>query len=320
MKADEFLAITTVSMILVFKMAAAYTTGKTSFSVKCREDMVQYRIFGIFVLPGEQIDFEVSEAVMEGHYGFKAGSGVITKSENNKWRWQAPSKKGYYSIIITNPTLTDSMILNVFVMVPYQQLEGEYLNGYRIGRYPEKPLRNLEIYEPPNGFIEVTEQNQGIYISPHFQLKQFLCKQDSDFPKFVVLREKLLSKLEIVLERVNEAGYHCETFHVMSGYRTPYYNEVIKDVRYSRHIYGGAADIFIDVHPRDGLMDDLNGDGSHDIGDAMILYDHIDLLSHSPDFHPFAGGLGAYEKTPSHGPFVHVDVRGYCARWGFGDR
>ena len=315
MKADEFLAITTVSMILVFKMAAAYTTGKTSFSVKCREDMVQYRIFGIFVLPGEQIDFEVSEAVMEGHYGFKAGSGVITKSENNKWRWQAPSKKGYYSIIITNPTLTDSMILNVFVMVPYQQLEGEYLNGYRIGRYPEKPLRNLEIYEPPNGFIEVTEQNQGIFISPHFQLKQFLCKQDSDFPKFVVLREKLLSKLEIVLERVNEAGYHCETFHVMSGYRTPYYNEVIKDVRYSRHIYGGAADIFIDVDPEDGIMDDLNKDGKINYHDADVLYDIIDDLYGKPWYEFYIGGLGKYGCTECHGPFVHIDARGFRARW-----
>jgi hypothetical protein len=26
--------------------------------------------------------------------------------------------------------------------------------------------------------------------------------------------------------------------------------------------------------------------------------------------------LARYRKTPAHGPFVHVDVRGFRARWG----
>jgi len=315
MKAHMLLAITVTSVILIFTMAAAYTTGKTSFSVKYKEDFIRYRTFGIYVLPGEQVEFEISEVTTKGNYGFEAESGVIIKSENNKWRWQAPSKKGHYSIIITNPALTDSMILDAFVMVPYQQIEGEYLNGYRIGRYPEKPLHNLAIYEQPDGFIEVTEQNQEIYISPHFQLKQFLCKQNGNFPKFVVLRERLLTKLEIVLERVNEAGYHCETFYVMSGYRTPYYNEVIKDVRYSRHIYGGAADIFIDVDPEDGIMDDLNKDGKINYHDADVLYDIIDDMYGKPWYEFYVGGLGKYGCTECHGPFVHIDARGFRARW-----
>jgi uncharacterized protein YcbK (DUF882 family) len=34
----------------------------------------------------------------------------------------------------------------------------------------------------------------------------------------------------------------------MSGYRTPYYNGVLHDVRYSMHQFGGAADIFVDRH------------------------------------------------------------------------
>ncbi len=315
MKAPNLLVITALSIALVVDIAAAFSTGKTGFSVKYKEEIIPYRTFGIFVLPGEKIHMEISDANVKGDYGFEVESGSTTKYEKNKWMWQAPLRTGYYSIMITNPLLQDTMTINVFVMVPFKELTGEYLNGYRIGAYPEKPLRNLKIYEPPEGFIEVTEQNMDTYISPHFKLKQFLCKQNETYPKYVVLRERLLLKLEIILEKVNEAGYQCETFHVMSGYRTPHYNEIIKDVRYSRHIYGGAADIFIDVNPEDGIMDDLNKDGKINYADADVLYEIIDDLYGKPWYEFYVGGLGKYGCTECHGPFVHIDVRGFRARW-----
>lgn len=210
----------------------------------------------------------------------------------------------------------DSIILNVFVMLPFKELKGEYLNGYRIGRYPSTPLKGLSIYKVPKGFIEVTKENEEIFMTPHFQLKQFVCKQESNYPKYIVLRERLLLKLELILERVNEKGYPCKTFNIMSGYRTPYYNQVIGNVKYSRHLWGGAADIFIDENPCDQVMDDLNRDGRIDYHDAKVLYDIIDSMYGKPWYSKFLGGLAWYKKTSSHGPFVHVDVRGYKARWG----
>ena len=315
MTTHKLLATIAISILLTSSAAASFSAGKTSFSVKYKEEILRYEEFGIYVLPGEQVNFEVTGAVLKGNYLFEAESGTIIHSERSTWQWLAPIQTGNYLIMIINPTLADTMNLNVFVMVPYHKMEGEYLNGYRIGQYPDRPLHNLEIYEPPDGFIEVTQQNQDIFISPHFQLKQFLCKQNGDFPKYIVLRERLLSKLEIILEKVNEAGYQCETFFMMSGYRTPYYNEVIKDVRYSRHIYGGAADIFIDVNPKDGIMDDLNGDGKINYGDADVLYDIIDDLYGKPWFEFYVGGLGKYGCTECHGPFVHIDARGFRARW-----
>jgi uncharacterized protein YcbK (DUF882 family) len=103
----------------------------------------------------------------------------------------------------------------------------------------------------------------------------------------------------------------------MSGYRTPYYNELIGNVKRSRHLLGGAADIFIDESPKDGMMDDLNKDGKIDWRDAHILYEIIDDMYGKKFYEPFVGGLARYEKTACHGPFVHVDVRGNRARWGF---
>jgi uncharacterized protein YcbK (DUF882 family) len=127
----------------------------------------------------------------------------------------------------------------------------------------------------------------------------------------------LLLKLELILEKVNEKGYRCDTFHIMSGYRTPYYNKAIGNVKYSRHIYGGAADIFIDENPKDNMMDDLNQDGKIDYRDAAIIYRIIDDLYGKKFYDPFLGGLARYKKTSNHGPFVHVDVRGRRARWGY---
>ena len=102
----------------------------------------------------------------------------------------------------------------------------------------------------------------------------------------------------------------------MSGYRTPYYNGLIGNAAYSRHLYGEAADIFVDHQPKDGMMDDLNRDGKLDWKDAKVLCRIIEGLCDTKSYEPFIGGLGAYEKTPYHGPFIHVDVRGCKARWG----
>jgi len=64
------------------------------------------------------------------------------------------------------------------------------------------------------------------------------------------------------------------------------------------------------------MMDDLNGDGNIDYKDALVLYDLIDGLSGEENYRVFIGGLGWYKKNHIHGPFVHIDVRGFRARWG----
>jgi hypothetical protein len=201
-------------------------------------------------------------------------------------------------------------------MVPFNELIDGFLNGYRIGAYPSILWRKSPIYKPPIGFLEVTQENEDTFISPHFRLKQFLCKQGDGYPKYIVIKEKLLLKLELILEKVNEKGYRATTFNILSGYRTPHYNKAIGNVKYSRHIYGGAADIFVDENPRDDMMDDLNNDGRIDYQDAAIMYDIIDGMYGKPWYQFLVGGLGRYKKTAHHGPFVHIDIRGFRARWG----
>ena len=125
----------------------------------------------------------------------------------------------------------------------------------------------------------------------------------------------LLRKLEFLTEAVNKKGIATQGFHIMSGYRTPYYNKLIKNRLWSRHQWGGASDIFIDENPKDGRMDDLNRDGKIDVKDARYLADLVEEYYTSPSFQPYIGGLGIYKANAAHGPFIHVDVRGFRARW-----
>ena len=130
-------------------------------------------------------------------------------------------------------------------MVPFEISEHQKLNGYRIGQYKQKPLKNNPVYKPPTAFVEVTPQNRDERVSPHFTLGQFISKQASAYPKYLALRERLLLKLEMILEAVKEQGIQVSTLHVMSGFRTPFYNKAIGNpTQYSRHLYGDAADIF----------------------------------------------------------------------------
>jgi hypothetical protein len=295
--------------------AAAFSPEKAGFTLKFNDEVSPYRVISVFVLPGETVTLEARDTNKKNKYALRPPAGKTKQIATNKWHWQAPQKTGLYPVKIMPPRSTDSITLNVFVMVPYSRLKGEDLNGYLIGQY-STPLNQSSTYKPPRGFIEVTKQNEGTYISPHFKLKQFLCKQKSGYPKYVVLKERLLLKLELILEKVNEMGYQYDTFNIMSGYRTPYYNKALCNVTYSCHVYGSAADIFIDGNPKDGMMDDLNYDGNIDYRDAAVLANIIDEMDGKPSYSRFVGGLGLYEKTNFHGPFVHVDVRGSRARWG----
>jgi len=207
------------------------------------------------------------------------------------------------------------MLLRAFILIPFKSLRGEHLDGYRIGKYPGIGRLRSILYTPPKGFIQVTERNKATLLSPDFRLEQFLCKQESSFPKYVVLKERLLHKLEALLRVLNAKGIRCETFFVMSGYRTPYYNRLIGNGPYSRHIYGDAADIFVDENPKDGRLDDLNRDGRIDVLDAQMIYDLVESLHPQPWYERFIGGLGRYRATAARGPFVHVDTRGIRARW-----
>ena len=284
------------------------------FAVSLNGEASAYRDTSVFMLPGTTATLDASGGP-PGDYSLTTKDGIAIQQMARRWRYTAPERPGLYTLTVDGPAKKDSIVVHLFVMVPAAQVKHGWLNGYLIGDYPVPSSTNTR-YVPPRGFVEVTKGNEDTKVSPHFTLKQFLCRQDasSDYPKYVVLEERLLLKLEAILERVNQIGFPVDTLHVMSAYRTPYYNHAIGDVKYSMHQWGSAADIYVDPRKKD-RMEDMNKDGQVDIGDSKFLYDRIEELLAAPGQQKFEGGMGFYPATAAHPPFVHVDVRGTKARW-----
>lgn len=280
-----------------------------SFKVIINGEKTDLNIFSIFVMPSNDIKLQIiSDEKFSVHFRDKNISSI-----SKEHLIKAPSEKGLYKLLIASEP-SDSMLINVFVKVPLSKMNGEFLNGYRIGKYPEKPLNDNPVYAKPKGLIEVTEANQFTNISPNFTLSDFVCKQEGSFPKYVLIRSKLILKLEYIHRLLRSKGISLTKFKFISAYRTPFYNKSIGNVKNSRHIYGGAADIYID-EDNNGRMDDLNKDGKLDQNDAEYLYRLIDEQHTKGEYKEYIGGLGKYKRTSAHPAFIHIDTRGFKARW-----
>lgn len=277
---------------------------------------IPYEVFAVYVAPGHTAEVTLAGPEREADAKLYAEAGQVSPAGPQSWTWRAPTEPGVYRLDVARQRTGEVIRLNAFVLIPYSAMgdDGE-LGDYRIGDYPSEPLRGLDQYLPPQGFIRVTKENRDLLLSPHFTLGQFISKQAGGWPKYVTLREEMLGKLEMILATVNDRGVRADTFHVMSGFRTPYYNHAIGNVRYSRHQWGDASDIFVDVEPRNGVMDDINGDGKVSVADARYLGKLVEGLAKTRGWNTYVGGLGIYGSSATHGPFIHVDTRGFRARW-----
>lgn len=273
------------------------------------------RARALFIMPGDVIDLAAqnlasadNELVLQTF-----GHGVIERDTTSRWQWRAPTTPGLYPLIVYNRVRKSRLRLNVFVQQRFDARQ-QAIDGYRIGHYQPRGLRGRASSAPPEGFVAVTPANRDVRVSEHFTLGQFLCHQQPEhWPKYLRLRPRLLEKLERVRAALAKASFDVPTVTVMSGFRTPWYNADIGNTTvYSQHLFGSAADIFVDADG-DNRMDDLNGDGVIDTADARWLADLVDTIT--AETPALAGGMSAYPANSRHGPFVHVDVRGTRVRW-----
>jgi hypothetical protein len=267
----------------------------------------------IFAMPGEKIALAAT-APPSRLYRIDAPHGALTATGPNKWTWEAPRKPGLYSIELENTAGSEVADFSVFVMVPSTAVRNGVLNAYRIGDYPDTPLKGNPIYIEPKGFIEVTKDNEDTRVSPNFRIKEFLTKQVSGYPKYLVLDERLIYLLEALGTHLEARGWDADDIFIMSGYRTPFYNKQLDDTKYSLHQWGRASDIFLDKDGN-GVMDDFNKDKAVTRDDAVALAGVLEALAKTPELAGFIGGVGIYGANPAHGPFVHVDTRPWRARW-----
>lgn len=275
----------------------------------CEHQAVQWPVQAFFVLPGQVVHLEPGTARPSASICFSPPQGELRGLPSRGWSWKAPAKAGLYSAAYLETPRSSPLILNFFVMVPFGALKRGYVGGYRIGVYPEQTVSKYSHLKPIRGFVEVTKENQGTRLTPHFTLGQFLCKQTGGFPKYLVLDERLPAKLERLQELILARDPAKPRLEIMSGYRTPAYNHRLGNAAHSAHLYGQAADVCLSAPNQPRALKA----GKRMIQTLYQIVEEMDLDFGEP---AWAGGLGYYPAGPEHPAFLHVDVRGMHARWG----
>ncbi len=129
-------------------------------------------------------------------------------------------------------------------------------------------------------------------ITEHFSLEEFRCHNGDPYPRPWI--EPRLRPLCIALEAIR-AACGGRVVHVLSGYRSPDYNEALRLAGHgvakdSQHMHGRAADIAVEVMSPAEVQAVVHG--LVEVGTIQI------------------GGLGRYQG------WVHVDVRpGPLVQW-----
>jgi hypothetical protein len=207
----------------------------------------------------------------------------------------------------------------VLSLVPLSEKRSGRIGSYLIGTWPHEQggTPRTPAYAAPRGMVRVTPENLDLPVSRHFRLRHFVTKGQEDvWPKYVLISPRLLDKLELTIDELERMGHPVQRVGVISGFRTPSYNagggNTAGRGAQSRHMYGDAMDWFID-NDGDGRMDDLNGDGRVDMQDLRIMAEAAERVERRyPDL---IGGIGVYRPTGAHNGFIHIDTRGYRARW-----
>jgi len=198
----------------------------------------------------------------------------------------------------------------LIILVDASRWRTTTLNSYPIGLYGDGNSRR----DNPGGFIEMRQADAGVRLSSHFTLGEFLGHTEGCYPQYLALDLRLVDKLETLLSSLGDLYPEPLDIHVFSGFRTPEYNRAIgNETDFSAHLYGTAADIWVESFPPNNLMDDVDRNKRIDIDDGNYIVDLTRRIEASGSVS--VGGAAAYRWTPQHGPFVHIDVRGRPASW-----
>lgn len=230
-----------------------------------------------------------------------------------------PRQSGIWNVVLQmRDAVRPASGVSVITLVPLSAKRAGRIGNYRIGNWPnEQGGATNPIYRPPAGMIEVTPQNRETWLSEHIQLKDFITKgQENVWPKYVVVQPRILDKIELVIQELELMGHPVKNIFAVSGFRTPAYNAGGGNTsgrgKLSRHMYGDAMDIAVD-NDNNSIMDDLNGDGRINLSDARVIGEAVDRVERK--YPAMVGGMHYYPPTGGHQGMVHIDTRGFRARW-----
>jgi len=253
--------------------------------------------------PGETLSLSTPDSCSWAFSGGEPASCSGTSAS-----WTAPRRHGVVRLSLSSRDAVQEYAL--IILVDASRWRTTTLNSYPIGLYGDGNSRR----DNPAAFIEMRQADAGVRLSSHFTLGEFLGHTEGCYPQYLALDLRLVDKLETLLSSLGESYPEPLDIHVFSGFRSPEYNSSIgNETDFSAHLYGTAADIWVESFPPNNLMDDVDRNKRIDIGDGSFIVDLTRRIEASGSVP--VGGASAYRWTPQHGPFVHIDVRGRPASW-----
>lgn len=266
-----------------------------------------------FALPGELVSYPLEVQGTPGSLAWQwvsvGDSAPVALPRSLAEPLRAPAQPGFYRLALLRGgerrIIGD---MSMAVLVPFASKVGANLDGFRIGTYAAE--RRTTRSSRPAGFVRIDPQHLELPVTDHLRIRDFMTHDgQTTWPRYAALDERLLDKLELVVQEIAKFGKRrgredtvSVIVNVHSGFRTPLYNRrVPRAARDSRHQYGDAADIAIDA----------NRDTRVSAADVRLMARAVDAVERD---HPdLVGGLGVY--TLGGRAYVHVDARGTRVRW-----
>lgn len=205
-----------------------------------------------------------------------------------------------YDLRHRNPPVTSKAevdrILSGFRRVRAEDLPTGYLRQSGMLAHPG--------YRPPVFYV-VERKDLRRRIVGRNRLRQLVCRdlryRSSLFTPgrrlYLGIDPDILHKAIDLQHSLKAYGYDPYAFRINSGHRTPSHNRIVGGARGSRHQRGDALDLSIGDVDRNGWSD------RRDKAIVLRILDGRVIGSR--------GGLGLYPGTQT----VHMDLRGYRARW-----
>ncbi|MFO8184850.1 MAG: hypothetical protein R6U39_11865 [Candidatus Aegiribacteria sp.] len=263
----------------------------------------RYRL-AFVVMPGDSVTLSTGEQIT----GWSVTAGEPATGSGDSFEWRAPRSHGIFHLDVSTGDAVEKF--TVIVPVDSRRWRTTSLNSFPIGSYGDGNGRERR----PEYFVELDAAGMNARVTPHLTLGDFICHLEGSYPQYMALDLRLADKLEEILVAAREVYPPAACIHNISGFRTPIYNAAIgNETGESLHLYGAAADIWIESWPANGLMDDLDRNKRVDVYDGEYLVEIVRTLEARGIV--VTGGASAYRWIRSHGPFVHIDTRGSGAVW-----
>ena len=202
-----------------------------------------------------------------------------------------------------NPYITTKAeldaVLNSFEKVSYKEMDKDYLkySKMNLSKYSSM-VRNGTFYKIPSDSIYhriVGKTRIKNLVSKDKNYYTALRGEDVDV--YWLLDKRILYKVIELQDELEKMGHNRNAMFLRSGHRHPRRNDEVGGATKSQHLSGKAVDISVQ---------DINRDGKYTEADKKIVLDLAEnkIIKNS-------GGVGLYPGTRA----VHLDIRGYRARW-----